>query len=1119
VTTFGDGAFGLLIGVEEFRDPQYAKQPLPHAGRDANDFASTLVQSLGWRADHLEVLTGVVTKDAVAEGFGRVSAKIEPGEKAELFLLYISTHGHPYKAVRRAYEVTLLTTDGELEKPLRMFDSTLTRHFLGFCIDTVQARQKAVIVDACYAALAATADDLVPFDSRELDAAVLASSTRRSYALRPDRNSEFTAALLEGIRTLNGRRVGLTDLFSLASQNRILEPYLDSKGRYIALGASTPAAPKPAAPKPQLTADSFTAFFTAQLDAVAESARHNPLSDSYVTRTEIERRFDQLLGERPKRIAVVGPPGGGKTTFLLRSASRAINAGAGVLWIGPTGAVKERSAAAVVDRALAPLGEELTFATAIGGAQLRGPWLVVLDGVNEWPTPPNETQRRLLDFAAVAADNGATLALSCREESWRILREAFGAGKSAPNADIVLSNFDDAEVREIAARFGRGLPAAIVSVLRRPLFVRMLLDARAAFADHLLDLGELFEAYVASRSDAIADRLGVDAAAVVGALRAYARWLLEQRAETMPVERFFQTMSDALAIAVLEEGLCGRNQGAVGFESETLLEYLISLDLPEDPFDGVDLGERCPTDTWWGAAAFKAARLEPARLQAVLETLVKDWRSQEYALSLVARSRNPILHLSVVESLVGNEHILDDTLKRFMNELLDRGGASQTTLVLRAVRSFAIGNYGSWREKDWSKTSPAEFDTRLAEQEEIALAVLRAHEVDPATTFATLVAWLNDDTYLADKEAHVADFASLFLKHLGYRNFDGLVAAIEHTVGEDGELPYELSYILGFVAQHREVPLAIVARWLESPHRALRSAATLLVPAVPAADTVELLAALQQLARRDDILESERARTIASIGARKSRAALNALAALSALEELQAGVVGAYVQLADDFPVEVTKRIAAFNGQAPLRSDVIEALNRFYLGNLPKAPDAGVAYFRKLQRELPGRWSRDIAYSIHTLTQSIAVVTAFVEEELSREQSGNALELFHYYLRKVRPLNDGDVPWVRRWIESGDGAYGLISYLLNGDVSYENKATLYHRLDAVGPLYGNDCYGLDERGKAFARQFQGDPRFVTLTKGGKLWIKEIAKGRSGREASRAVQEEEWRRLVSSRKRK
>jgi hypothetical protein len=722
-------------------------------------------------------------------------------------------------------------------------------------------------------------------------------------------------------------------------------------------------------------------------------------------------------------------------------------------------------------------------------------------------------QQLLLDFAALAAEAGASLVLSCREEIWRTLGQALRPDQEVPDSDIVLSNFDDAEVQEIVARVGWGLPAAAFSILKRPLFVRMLLDTRAAFEDRRVDLGRLFDAYLEAKAKVIAARFGIATSDVLDELCGCARWLLEHRVETMPVKRFLGTVSEAMAIALLEEGLCVRTKGEVAFESETLLEYLISLDLPDDPFETIDLTDRPPTDAWWGAAAFKATRLDPVRLQEVLEMLAQNWWSQEYVLSLVARSHDPSRYSSIVESLVGEKYFLFEALTRFLAEILDRRDATATMLVLRAVRAFIIGSFGSWREKDWAKTVPGQFDERLANGsgEQIGLLILRAHEVDPVVTFDTLIDWLADTAYLNDEEARVSDFASLFLRHLGCRDFRGIAGTLERFAERAPDTSYqtfnEITHILNFIGQHRrDVPLLTVTRWMDSDRQLLRLAATELFSAVPVADTAALMTAVQGYAHREDILDAERERAISAIGSRSSRAALNSLAALSEFEECQSGVISAYRQLMSDFPAEVLKRIAAFNGTIALRRDVIEALNGFYLGYLRAAPDAALAFFRRLQRDHPGRYARDIAHAIHALTEPIPVVTAFVEQQLPREQSGGALELYHYYLRKVRPMEDGDAPWVRRWIESGDGAYGLISYLLNGDLSYETKAELYHRLDALGPLYESDTYGLNERGTAFVRRFRGDPRFVSLTADGRVWVSEITNGHSSWDAARAVTE-------------
>jgi hypothetical protein len=566
-------------------------------------------------------------------------------------------------------------------------------------------------------------------------------------------------------------------------------------------------------------------------------------------------------------------------------------------------------------------------------------------------------------------------------------------------------------------------------------------------------------------------------------------------------------------VSLLEDGLCTRIGGRVAFESETLLEYLISLDLPDDPFESLDLEHTRPPDAWWGAAAFKATRLPPERLRSILKVLVAQLWPQEYALSLISRSPDPTQYASVVESMTADFFVLRDALERFLRESLDRRDPEYTRLVLRVVRIYVIHHSGSWREKDWRDTATVQFEARLAKASwtQLGLVVVRAHEVDPATTFDVLADWVEDETYLEDEEAKVTDFASLFLRHLGCRDFPGILAALERLIARRKEMPYgwynSLRLIVQYVAEYSgHASFETLARWVRSDRQVLRMLAMELVPAIHARHTREMLETLREYAQRHDIPEGERAVPIESIGKSATRASLDALAEMASREEYQAGVVAAYRRLFPKFPLEVTRRLVAFNKITPLRRDVIDALNGLYRNLLPTCPDAAIGFFHKLQQEHPGQYTKDIAYSIHSLTKSISVVTDFVSDQLQIETSGNALELYHYYLRHVRLMNDSDVPWVRRWIESGDSTYGLLAFLLNGDASYENKAELYVRLDAVGPLYSNNSHGLENNGAKFVDRFHRDARFLQLTEDGKIWITEIVSGRTVWQAATAIKD-------------
>lgn len=235
---FGEKAFALIVGISTFQDAAYSNKPLRHAIYDAEDLASLLQQRLGWKEGNIRLLTGDVRKDDLRTAFMDLRTRIASLPTADLFLFYLSTHGHPYKKPSAGDETVFLATDTLLSDPFRLADTGLTRHILGAYIDAIPARQKVIISDACFAASAMRADEIVPPQTYAgIDAAVLSSSVGKAYALT-QRNSVFTECLLNVLSNSKGE-IGVASLADAISRNLPADwpaPFLDTRGRYIVIG-------------------------------------------------------------------------------------------------------------------------------------------------------------------------------------------------------------------------------------------------------------------------------------------------------------------------------------------------------------------------------------------------------------------------------------------------------------------------------------------------------------------------------------------------------------------------------------------------------------------------------------------------------------------------------------------------------------------------------------------------------------------------------------------------------------------------------------------------------------------------------------------------------------------
>src|SRR5262249_36019484 len=151
----------------------------------------------------------------------------------------------------------------------------------------------------------------------------------------------------------------------------------------------------------------------------------------------------------------------------------------------------------------------------------------------------------------------------------------------------------------------------------------------------------------------------------------------------------------------------------------------------------------------------------------------------------------------------------------------------------------------------------------------------------------------------------------------------------------------------------------------------------------------------------------------------------------------------------------IVKQVATFTAAPNLRFDVIQALNNFYFTYIEVVPVEARAFFRRLVGECSLQYASDMTYNIQGTTTPVASITAFIKEQIRTEHDGKMVEFYHYYLRKTRRLEDADAPWITQWIQSGHPTYGLLSYLLNGDLHFDVKAHLFVQLNAANARYRN----------------------------------------------------------------
>ncbi|MFJ3666753.1 trypsin-like peptidase domain-containing protein [Streptomyces sp. NPDC090106] len=224
---------------------------------------------------------------------------------------------------------------------------------------------------------------------------------------------------------------------------------------------------------------------------------------------ELAAFTERTAPHAPPALAVVGPPGTGRTTELAALAARRHRGArpAPTLWlrgadlrdddIGVADAAHRavtraaRIVAASRDVSPADLGDITPERLARLALAAGRPLLLLLDGPEEMPPV---LAHRLSDWTGGTGEwlreTGARLVVACREEYWQ------GAGFTAPPADgagfptspggsagtsrVRLGDLDEPEAREARARYGIPEGALTGPDARHPLTLRLLSEVRAA---------------------------------------------------------------------------------------------------------------------------------------------------------------------------------------------------------------------------------------------------------------------------------------------------------------------------------------------------------------------------------------------------------------------------------------------------------------------------------------------------------------------------------------------------------------------------------------------------------------------------------------------------------------
>ena len=198
----------LLIGVDTYEDPKL--NSLQFAAQDAEDLAEVLRAREGGSFDEVVVLSGRVSLDELRGAFMNLTARITD---EDTFVLYFAGHG-TLSLTPGGSEQYLLTSGSQLDAPLA---TGLSVRLLQDAIETLPARQRVLILDACYngvgrsalpdetvARLRSLRGDPPPPPAREISRfdAYLYAAHLNQAAMEDDRlgNGVYTHYLIEGLR-------------------------------------------------------------------------------------------------------------------------------------------------------------------------------------------------------------------------------------------------------------------------------------------------------------------------------------------------------------------------------------------------------------------------------------------------------------------------------------------------------------------------------------------------------------------------------------------------------------------------------------------------------------------------------------------------------------------------------------------------------------------------------------------------------------------------------------------------------------------------------------------------------------------------------------------------------
>jgi hypothetical protein len=1116
---FGTGAFGLFVGIASFSDPGYQQQPLPQAEKDVVDLKKCLTDRYGWHPDHVLTITGHVTKKQIETGFATTHDSMRKASSRKLFVLYLSTHGHPYKTPRQSVETVLLASNTLLDSPPKLIDTGLTKQWIAAYLDMIDARQKVVIIDACFSAAAISPELIAPKDVYlGLDVAVVASSTHRSFCLPGHDHSAFTESVLRVLAA----RTGNVYLASAIEESAVLlssdlktlnypdeTPYTIQLSRPILIGSTEFTAPLPK----DWSLPEISRFARGHFEQAVHGLGR---TEQYVPRAVLEREFEDFRVNNSPAMIVLGENGCGKSTLLAKLASDLIEEGYLVLWLSPTSVEPSDPPRVILDRSFLSLGEGVSLETVL---HLNGnaPVFVFADAVNEWRGNIAQVLRTL-DAFFLLADNTEQFRLvaSCRDEYWH---SGLTNITHAQRFEVVtLGDFSDEEMGFATSIYPGAELVSDDQLRRKPLILRMASEllTQTAVGGKAVSTADICGLYVSKKYSDIAENLGMSKSVIDEGVQHAMRSMLEMRSPRLAAHQFLTVTSEVIGVALLEAGLFRREGEFVVVEAELLHQYLLSFVLPENPFTkGSDIPSD-PEDSWWKAAAFRLASNKNAvMVKRTLNRLLKSGSSR-FILDFLIVVDVPQSYLEELTALAEQDLFFAALHQDRLMVLFRRFLAFDPAATFEVLRKlFKKETDYLWRRKEWDNVPSTRLESKLHDRGFLAVSLLECLRSNPSFGSTILLRqWLNDTTALGDKysEATISDVAVTFLRLLANEYPGEIVAEIQELVTRNSAWNHQRYPPIIRELAHKapETLLSAVERWYLASRFGAWATLTV-VEHMPAERSAKLVSFITR------VLEDPRAGNefvnalLREAGNVMSRDVFDILIGALRVPGFRVGAVQGLDKLLMEFPgdaITALTEIAKSVIEASPEEKTLGALRDLFCHHINEYPNEAVAFFRQLIGYRSDMACEEIARAIHN-AQLHPALSAFVADRLLSETRGSCLEYYMYYVVRMRTLNDADFTWLRRWLASGVPLYGVFEKLLISKVSFGALCAFLLDVDKTDPKFYqiaqvDDGTAAELKVKEFAMRVKAHPAFNEMSKDLMQWLSLVADGMPTKKAKYRV---------------